>query len=314
MTAALLAALLLAGADAAPPASVLPATSTMADIAVLPQDPFRDPLPSDPKVAEQIQLGFRIITETGKYAGRYVGNGMTCANCHLNAGQRDAAMPLVGVAGMFPEHNARLGRLISLQDRIVSCFLRSMNGDNAKGATLANSHENARAEPFVSPRAKEVLAVAAYVTWLSRGSPLGQKPASRGVKQLAPESRIPVEQLSVSKGRDVYGAYCQGCHGEDGQGVDLGVGKAGPLWGPRSWNDGASFSRPHVLAGMIRHAMPYLGPGTLTDEEAQTVAAYIDSQPRPHFRATDQDYVNGQIPEDAVYDARRFKKHPLAAR
>jgi thiosulfate dehydrogenase len=289
-------------------------TSTLLNVAERPRDPFRDPLPKDARLATQVQLGYRIFTETARYAGKYVGNGMACSNCHLNAGQRDGAMPLVGVAGMFPEHNPRTGRLFSLQDRIVSCFLRSMNGANAPGATLANSHENATVEPFVSPRSQEVLAVAAYVAWLAEGLPYGQRPASRGVKQIDQAVRIPVEKLSPSSGHELYVEQCQGCHGEDGQGVDLEIAKAGPLWGPRSWNDGASFSRPYMLAGMIRHAMPYLGPGSLSDEEAQLVAAYIDSQPRPHFRATEKDYVNTEIPEDAVYDARRFKKNPLANR
>jgi thiosulfate dehydrogenase len=293
---------------------VLPETSTLLEVAVRPRDPFRDPLPKDPALAQQIQLGYRIFTETARYAPRYTGSALSCSNCHLNAGQRDGAMPVVGVAAVFPEPNARSGRLFSLQDRVVSCFLRSLNGANAPGATEANMHENAEVEPFVSPRSPEVLAVAAYVTWLSEGAPLGQKPVSRGVKQLAPEVRIPIARLSPARGKELYGEYCQGCHGEDGQGVDLQVAKPGPLWGPGSWNDGASLARTWMLAGMIRHAMPYLGPGSLTDEEAQLIAAYITSQPRPHFRAQAKDYASGiPIPEDAVYDTRRFPKNPLAA-
>ena len=58
---------------------------------------------------------------------RFTGGGVACANCHLNAGQRERALPLVGVAGMFPEYNNRAARLISLHDRVVDCFLRSEN-------------------------------------------------------------------------------------------------------------------------------------------------------------------------------------------
>jgi cytochrome c len=29
--------------------------------------------------------------------------------------------------------------------------------------------------------------------------------------------------------------------------------------------------------------MPLSAPGSLTDEQAQQIAAFIDSQPRPHF-------------------------------
>ena len=87
----------------------------------------------------------------------------------------------------------------------------------------------------------------------------------------------------------------------DGQGVQIGDKKAGPLWGPDSWNDGAGAARVYTLAGIIRYTMPYLDPGSLTDEDAQQVAAYITSQPRPRFPFKEKDYVGGKVPVDAVY-------------
>ena len=68
------------------------------------------------------------------------------------------------------------------------------------------------------------------------------------------------------------------CHGDDGQGVQIGDKKAGPLWGPGSWNDGAGAARVYTLAGIIRYTMPYLNPGSLSDEDAQQVAAFITAQ------------------------------------
>ena len=55
--------------------------------------------------------------------------------------------------------------------------------------------------------------------------------------------------------------------------MQIGDKKAGPLWGDGSWNDGAGAARVYTLAGIIRYSMPYLSPGSLTDEEAQQVAA-----------------------------------------
>ena len=51
--------------------------------------------------------------------------------------------------------------------------------------------------------------------------------------------------------------------------------------------------------------MPYLNPGKLTDEEAQQVAAFIDSRPRPAFPSKDHDYQVEKLPVDAVYYERR---------
>jgi cytochrome c len=47
--------------------------------------------------------------------------------------------------------------------------------------------------------------------------------------------------------------------------------------------------------------MPYLNPGKLTDEEAQQVAAFIDTRPRPTYPYKDQDYRTEKIPPDSVY-------------
>ena len=98
---------------------------------------------------------------------------------------------------------------------------------------------------------------------------------------------------------------CTTCHGTDGQGVAVGDKKPGPLWGPDSWNDGAGAARIYTLAGIIRYAMPYLDPGSLTDEEAQHVAAFINSKPRPSYPFKHQDYRTEKLPVDSVYYARR---------
>ena len=105
----------------------------------------------------------------------------------------------------------------------------------------------------------------------------------------------------VTHGRELYTQNCAACHGLDGQGVQIGDKKAGPLWGPHSWNDGAGAARIYTLAGFIRYAMPYLNPGSLTDQEAQHIAAFINSMPRPEYPFKARDYQVTKIPPDAVY-------------
>jgi thiosulfate dehydrogenase len=112
---------------------------------------------------------------------------------------------------------------------------------------------------------------------------------------------IPVAKLDGARGEAVFTERCASCHGADGQGVQIGDKKAGPLWGPNSWNDGAGASRVYTLAGIIRYTMPYLDPGGLGDEDAQHVAAFITSKPRPAYPYKDRDYSGGKIPVDAVY-------------
>jgi cytochrome c len=104
-----------------------------------------------------------------------------------------------------------------------------------------------------------------------------------------------VDKFDTARGRAVYVERCQSCHGPEGQGVQIGDKKAGPLWGPDSWNDGAGAARVYTLAGIVRYSMPYLDPGSLSDADAQNVAAFINSQTRPHYPFKDRDYIGGKI-------------------
>jgi thiosulfate dehydrogenase len=273
---------------------VIPDTARIDRVADVVRDPTRDSLPADPHLAEQIVRGFHIVRDTRKHAAKYVGNDFDCANCHLNVGQRERGLPYVGVAATFPQYRSREGRLISLEDRIRSCFERSLNGTPP---------------PFDAP---ELLSVAAYITWLSRGTEIGGPRKWSGKNTIAGEHLLPIEKLDVGRGETLYLEKCVLCHGKDGQGVDLAIAKAGPLWGPRSWNDGAGVSRVYTLAGFIRYAMPLTNPGSLSDEDAQHIAAFIDSHTRPAFAHKRKDYPNGDTPIDAVYYP-RYSKNPLMA-
>ena len=61
----------------------------------------------------------------------------------------------------------------------------------------------------------------------------------------------------------------------------------------------------YTLAGIIRYSMPYLDPGSLSDEDAQHLAAFITSKPRPAYPFKDQDYLAEKLPTDAVYYPKR---------
>jgi thiosulfate dehydrogenase len=257
----------------------------------IPANPLTDKTLDKSKLSEEIRRGFKLFTNTPGEAPRFAPGGMSCTNCHMNGGQRERSMPLVDVAGMFPEYNRRSGRLYSLGDRITDCFLRS---ENATGGQLA-------ADQLPTPSSSEVLAISAYLTWLARGAEVGKNPSWRGQNTIPASALIPVEKLDRAKGEAIYMDRCATCHGPDGQGVQIGDKIAGPLWGDRSWNDGAGAARVYTLAGMIRYSMPYLDPGNITDEDAQHVAAFINSKPRPPYPFKERDYRVEKLPPDAVY-------------
>ncbi|MBI3363449.1 MAG: c-type cytochrome [Ignavibacteriae bacterium] len=128
---------------------------------------------------------------------------------------------------------------------------------------------------------------------------------------MASDKLVPIDKLDPKLGEKLFIEKCSTCHGENGQGVDVGDKRPGPLWGSRSWNDGAGAARTYTLAGIIRYMMPYLDPGNLTYEEAQQIAAYITSKSRPAFPSKTKDYLKEKIPVDAVYYRQQYATHPL---
>jgi thiosulfate dehydrogenase len=289
------------GPSLAPPplsgARLVPASAPIGEFDARVRDPERDPLPADPEQAAEIRRGYLLFLDTPNLAPGSVGGALSCGNCHLNAGQKEGALPLVGIAAVFPEYNRRSGRSFSLEDRVVGCFLRSLNATGLR-ADASEEHENRAPHPDVA--APEVRALAAYLRWLSDGVTIEETRAWRGWG-IPTERLIPVGRLDPRRGRRLYQQRCANCHGKDGQGVDIGGIKPGPLWGPRSWNDGAGAARIYSLAAYLRHSMPYNSPGSLSDEEAQQLAAYIDKKPRPVFPGKRFDYRVERLPPDAVY-------------
>jgi thiosulfate dehydrogenase len=278
---------------------LVPAHTTIVTAWDLPRNPLNDSTLDESPLSDQVRLGFRIFMNTPVEASRFSHNQLSCNNCHLNAGQREWALPLVGVSTQFPEYNKRAGRLFSLEDRIVGCFMRSQDAVNRSDDSGDSTQDETATLP--AQDSKEVLAVSAYLTWLSSGYAVGDKLPWRGKNFIPEEKLLPLERLSATKGEALFKEKCASCHGDDGQGVQIGDKKAGPLWGPHSWNDGAGAARIYTLAGLIRYTMPYLEPGGLTDEEAQHISCFINSKPRPEYPMKREDYKIEPLPVDAVY-------------
>ena len=284
---------------------LIPARMTMVTAWDFPRNPTTDATLDDSRLSKEIRWGYRIFTNTPAEAPRFAPGRGSCNNCHLNAGQRERALPLVNVAGLFPEYNRRAGRLISLGDRIVDCFLRSENATARIQMHGDGNVEQEDPDELPSPTSREVLALSAFLTWLSRGAEVGKIPSWRGQNTIPTSALIPVNKLDQRKGETIFTERCTSCHGADGQGVTVGDKRPGPLWGPDSWNDGAGAARVYTLAGIIRYTMPYLDPGNLSDADAQNLSAFINSKPRPSYPFKDQDYLTEPLPPDSVYYARR---------
>lgn len=237
------------------------------------------PLPDGP-LGAAITEGRRILSNAPKYAAAYSGNALTCTNCHLNGGRAPAAAPWVGIWGVFPEYRTRNAQVNTLTDRINDCFERSLNGKR-----LPNG-------------APEMTAMLTYMHWLSREVPTGQSVAGRGFLRFQSE-----KPASASRGAPLYARHCGNCHGQNGAGRGIN-GRADfvpPLWGPQSFNIGAGLARLNNAAAFIKANMPLGQGGTLDDQSAYDIAAYVINQPRPDFAHKEQDWPQGGKPPDARY-------------
>src|SRR6516162_2889209 len=235
--------------------------------------PDESTIPEGP-VGAAVRYGKKVLTDTQTYARAYIGNGLNCSSCHLDAGTRPYASPWVGLWGVFPEYRSRNAKVNALQDRINDCFQRSMNG---------------RPLPVDSA---EMGGMLAYMWWLSKDVPVGKDVEGRGFKRI----NLPdPAQIDVDRGKMLYEQSCAACHGIDGQGQTGASGEYlfPALWGPRSFNIGAGMARLSNAAAFIKTNMPLGASNSLPDRDAIDIAAYFTRQPRPDFAAKNLDWPKG---------------------
>lgn len=218
------------------------------------------------ELGKAVRLGEDIVRNTSEHplSKPYVGNALNCSSCHLDSGRHEKAASFLGTAAAYPAWSPREQRVITLEDRVLNCFMRSQNGIRPPNGSRLS------------------VAIATYISWLSQGSKLEMN----SEKPLGPNHTPPLQldgiKPNLQRGRSLYSDQCADCHGENGQGTDEGP----PVWGDESYNDGAGLSRVAKLASWLKVAMP-LDDTTLTTQESLDLAAFINSHPRPKFVLTE---------------------------
>lgn len=214
------------------------------------------------ELGEIIRLGRALVEQTNVHplSKDYVGNSLTCSSCHLKTGTDPRAATFLGIATAYPAWSSRENRVITLEDRVLNCFMRSQNGIRP---------------PLGS---KVSIAITAYITWLSTGNAIKmnhEKPLGPNhVKPL----RIQPELADTQRGATLYANQCADCHGNEGTGTEEGP----PVWGEKSYNTGAGLSRNDKLASWLKVAMPP-DDTNLSEQDALDIAAYVNSHERPRF-------------------------------
>ncbi len=235
--------------------------------------PADSEIPTD-AFGASVRRGLALLTATKESLPKNDGSALRCVTCHLDQGRRPNGS-WVGSFARFPQYRARRGAVELIEDRVNDCFARSLNG---KG---------------LDPASADMRHIVAYLAFLSWRSSVGIPPAGPNARL----QRFASLTADTADGRRTFGTTCARCHGPDGQGTPV----APPLWGPKSFNIGAGMARVRTAASFVRDNMPFDQPGTLTDQQAFDVAAFVVAQPRPDFPGKQFDWPHGDPPPDVAY-------------
>jgi len=233
-------------------------------------------------LGDAIRRGRALLVATRESLPAHVGNRLRCVSCHLEEGRRESGS-WVGVFARYPQYRPRSASIETIEYRVNDCFRRSMNG------------------AALDPASRDMADIVAYLAFLSHGTPVGPVPPSTRLQQWAAFT------ADTAAGARVFATSCANCHGPGGE----GTAGAPPVWGPASYNIGAGMARVRTAAEFIRRNMPFDQAGTLTDQQAFDVAAYVNTHPRPEFRGKEGDWPNGDPPPDVAYPTRAQQKKPL---
>lgn len=219
------------------------------------------PYPEGP-LGEMVKLGEVLVEQTSTHpmTAEFVGNDLNCTSCHLENGKHATAASFIGVASVYPAWSPREKRVITLEDRVLNCFMRSCDGVRV---------------PLGS---KPSVAITAYITWLSAGHQMIMNHKAPLGPRSVPKITLDASKADAVRGKILYTAECASCHGENGQ----GDAENPPVWGDRSFNRGAGLSHNDKLAAWLKVAMPMEDPH-LSEQEALDIAAYVNSFPRRDF-------------------------------
>ncbi len=238
-------------------------------------------IPSD-ALGASIRRGRALALATRDSLPRNVGNQLRCVSCHLDEGRRQTGS-WVGAFARYPQYRSRRGGVESIEDRVNDCFKRSLNGR------------------VLDRAGRDMHDLVSYLAFLSWGTPVGP-PAARP----ASTNRFAELRVDTAAGSRTFGTICSKCHGPDGQGTK----NAPPLWGRYSYNIGAGMARRFTAASFIRSNMPFDKPGTLSDQEALDVAAFINGRSRPDYPGKELDWPKGDPPPDVAYPTTAGRRKP----
>lgn len=196
------------------------------------------------------------------------GSELSCMSCHADGGLTNN-LSLAGVTEKYPAYSPREGTVVTLQERINESIVRTLNGEK------------------LEYDGEEMRSIIAYLTHISDRD----KVRTDTEENTSDDTIVEIPEPDLENGEKLY--------------EERIADSSPPLWGEQSFTDGSSMSRMSVMTNFVKHSLPENDPGSLSDQEAADVAAFILAQERPEWENHDADWPDEDRPGDIITEAER---------
>ncbi|WP_449354389.1 c-type cytochrome [Virgibacillus natechei] len=219
--------------------------------------------PNDP-MTPYIEDGEDLLNSTNTVlASDETGNELSCMSCHADGGVSNN-LSFVGITGQYPKYDSREGAVITLEEQINESIVRTLNGEK------------------LDYDGEEMRSIIAYLTYTSNDIEVGAD-VQTDTEEMTIEE---IPEPDIDNGEELYEEKI----------ADSNL----TLWGDQSFSDGSIMSQMSVIANFIKNNFPEDDQGSLSDQEAADIAAFILSKERPEWEDHDSDWPDGDRPGDII--------------
>ncbi|MBY7142489.1 hypothetical protein KFZ56_05225 [Virgibacillus sp. NKC19-3] len=227
--------------------------------------PSVDDLDPDDSMTPYIEDGEALLKGTDTVSlNDDTGNELSCMSCHTDGGLSNN-LSFVGVTGQYPKYDSRKGAVITLEERINESITRTLNGEK------------------LEYDGEEMRSIIAYLTYISNDIEVGADIQKDNVEEMSIEE---IPEPDITNGEKLY----------EEKMADSNL----TLWGDQSFTDGSMMSRMSVMTNYIKNNFPEDDQGSLSDQEAADVAAFILSKERPEWKDHELDWPDEDRPGDII--------------
>ena len=175
------------------------------------------------------------------------------------AGDDSNGVSFAGITKEYPKYDERKDAVITLEEKINDSITRTLDGEK------------------LDYDGEEMRSIIAYLTYISKGADSETFEDKHTVQD--------IPEPDVKNGKKVYEGKIKGA--------------APVLWGDESFTDASNMNRMSVMTNYVKDYLPQDDAGSLSDQEAADVAAYVLSKDRPQWKEDKSDWSDGK-PADFI--------------